>query len=89
MLLDRFMPLYDFKEVDCITVAATPDRVFQAIKAVTPAEVPFFRLAFGPRTLPARKGGRPEQSWRSSRWLVGGKGATPTAGTLWSVNGAS
>src|SRR6266511_3237379 len=54
MLLDEFLPISDFSEVHAIVVQSPPSRVFQAIKTVTVAELPIFRLLFGLRMLPAR-----------------------------------
>ncbi len=61
MLLDRFMPLYEFHEVHGITVEAPPERVFRAIKTVAPAEVPLFRFLFTIRSLPTIMLGRPDR----------------------------
>jgi hypothetical protein len=41
--LDEFAPVWQFNEVHTITVQASPDRVYRAIKAVSAAEVRFFR----------------------------------------------
>jgi hypothetical protein len=38
--IDEFMPVFQFDEVHSIRVAATPGRVYQAMKAVTPDEIP-------------------------------------------------
>ncbi|HYP40752.1 MAG TPA: hypothetical protein VEX13_10375 [Chloroflexia bacterium] len=53
MLLDKFSPIYDFNEVHSITIHASPDRIFRAVKEVTPAEMPIFTLLIGLRSLPA------------------------------------
>jgi len=59
-LLEDLLPRYDFNEVHTRVVAAPPDRVFEAVKAVTLAEMPLVRVLFGLRSLPARlSGGRP------------------------------
>jgi hypothetical protein len=42
--LDAFLPEWHFHEVHERTMAATPARVMQAIRGVTPGEVRFFRL---------------------------------------------
>ena len=74
-ILDRFMPVYHFSEVHAITVRAPPARVFNAIKIVTPAETPVFRLLFGIRSLPRRLAGRGATRFGSSesvlRWATG------------------
>ena len=41
--LDEFAPVWHFNEVHTITVGALPDRVDRAIRAVSAAEVRFFR----------------------------------------------
>ncbi|MBI2246655.1 MAG: hypothetical protein HYY39_01080 [Armatimonadetes bacterium] len=58
MQLDRFLPVYDFHEVHSVGVASSPGRVFEAIKEVTPAEMPFVGFLFALRALPARLLGR-------------------------------
>lgn len=58
LLVDHFMPVYDFHEVHSIVVEATPDRIFRAIKEVTAAEIPVFRALVALRALPARLVGR-------------------------------
>lgn len=58
MLLDRFLPTYDFNEVHSAVIRAGPDRVFHAIKSMTPSEMPLVRLLFVMRGLPARLAGR-------------------------------
>ncbi len=54
MQLDKFMPTYHFHEVHTKGIHASPDRIFRALKAVTPEEVRFLRLLFGLRQLPER-----------------------------------
>lgn len=54
MLIDRFLPEYHFNEVHTISVSASPDRVYRAIMEITPGELPFFRILFTIRLLPAR-----------------------------------
>jgi hypothetical protein len=41
--LDDFLPVYQFSEVHSIRVTAPKDRVYRAIKGVTPDEILFFR----------------------------------------------
>lgn len=53
MLLDKFLPTYHFNEVHGITTTASPERVFQAIMEVTPAEIALLRPMFTVRSLPA------------------------------------
>lgn len=42
--LDELMPVFQFSEVHSIRVAATPSRVFRAMKAVTPDEISLFKV---------------------------------------------
>jgi hypothetical protein len=58
LLMDRFMPVYHFNEVHSIRIRATPDRIFRAIRAVTPAEIRWSRTLFWIRSLPARLAGK-------------------------------
>jgi hypothetical protein len=53
-LLDGLLPRYDFNEVHTRVVAAPPDQVFAAVKAVTLREMPLVRLLFALRSVPAR-----------------------------------
>jgi hypothetical protein len=41
--LDEFVPVWQFNEVHRTRVAASPDRIFSAIKTVTADEILFFR----------------------------------------------
>lgn len=52
--LDEFMPEWQFNEIHGVHVAAPPDRVFAAIRAVTADEIPLFQLL-----TTIRRGGRP------------------------------
>jgi hypothetical protein len=54
MLLDEFLPISDFGEVHATAIHAPPSPIFQAIKTITVAELPLFRLLFGLRMLPTR-----------------------------------
>jgi hypothetical protein len=55
--LDELLPRYDLNEVHARVIAAPPDRVFEAVKTITLAEMPLVRLLFGIRSLPARLAG--------------------------------
>jgi hypothetical protein len=56
-LLDGLLPRYDFNEIHTRVVAAPPDQVFAAVKAVTLREMPLVRLLFALRSVPARLAG--------------------------------
>ena len=59
VLLDGLLPDYQFHEVHSIAVNANGRQVFAALAAVTPTELPLFRLLMAVRSLPARTvGGR-------------------------------
>lgn len=49
--IDDVMPAYHFHEVHAIRIHASPDRVFRAIKAVTPQEIRFVRTLYAIRSL--------------------------------------
>ena len=69
MLLDRFLPDFQFREIHSIEVRAEPPRVFAALKAVAPSELTVSRFLMAVRSVP--------------RWLAGGARATRgEAGTL-------
>ena len=70
MLIDEFMPVYDFGEAHAVSVRATPERIFRAIKEVTPSEVRLARALFGLRSLPARLMGKRGTSLVTSRPLL-------------------
>jgi hypothetical protein len=53
-LLDEFAPVWQFNERHTLTIAASPDRVFEAIRRVKADEITFFRLLTW-----IRRGGRP------------------------------
>ena len=52
-LLETFLPAYEFSERHFIVIQAPPGRVFAAIKAITPNEMPLFRALMLIRALPA------------------------------------
>lgn len=54
MRLDDLLPAYDFVEVHSVLVRATPERVFQVLKQVTPDDAPLFRFLIAVRALPTR-----------------------------------
>ncbi len=55
MLLDEFLPAYEFNEVHSVTVHAPPDRVYKAIHEMRAGELsPLVNLLLSLRGLPAR-----------------------------------
>jgi hypothetical protein len=44
MTLDKYLPVYDFHEVHRIRIHAAPDRIFAALREVTPREMPLVRM---------------------------------------------
>lgn len=62
--LDRVAPSYQFHEVHSITIRATPERVYRAIKDVTAGEILFFRtlikIRYFGRPLPSNIRNSPE-----------------------------
>src|SRR4030042_6437220 len=60
MVLEKFLPEYEFNEIHTVTVDSPPERVFTAIKELTPAELS--PLIFWMRdilNLPAKLMGKP------------------------------
>ncbi len=54
MLIDKFLPAYEFNEVHTIRVNASPEVVYRALKSVTAAEIPLFGALMGLRALALR-----------------------------------
>lgn len=54
MPLDDFLPDYDANEVHSTRIAARPEEVLAAARAVTPREVPLVTALMAVRTMPAR-----------------------------------
>jgi hypothetical protein len=53
-LLDEALPEYDFRERHARSIAAPPERVDEAVRAVTIADMPLARLLFALRAAPAK-----------------------------------
>ncbi len=70
MLIDKYMPAYQFHEVHTITVKATPDRVFEALQKLTAKEIALFGTLIGLRQLPARLTGRGKPRPKNGRPLL-------------------
>ena len=59
MQLDKFLPTYEFNEIHTVKVDAPPERVFIAIKELTPAELsPIIFWMLDLRSLPAKLMGK-------------------------------
>ena len=54
MLLDEYMPAYDFGETHAIAVRAAPADAYRAVREVTPGEIALLRTLFRIRSAPAR-----------------------------------
>jgi hypothetical protein len=52
-MLDEFLPAYDVHEVHSVTTTAAPAAVMDAVRAVTPGEVPLLVALMAVRSLPA------------------------------------
>jgi hypothetical protein len=52
-VLDDFLPRYDFNEVHSVATSASPAAVMDAIRALTPGDVPVFVALMAIRSLPA------------------------------------
>ena len=57
-LLDELLPRFDFAEFHYRDVSAPPERVYEAVTAVTLAEMPVVRFLFAVRSLPAFVAGK-------------------------------
>jgi hypothetical protein len=58
MLLDKYLPTFQFNEIHRVTVRASPEETFAAIKQLTPSELsPLVNLMLNLRSLPARLSG--------------------------------
>lgn len=104
MLVEQFLPVFDFREVHSTVIRATPRRVFEAIKLVTPEEIPLVAILFAIRGLPARFTGRPalavstgasllEQALRAGFVMLAESPdqelVLGTVGRFWSLRGGS
>jgi hypothetical protein len=58
VLLDELIPRYEFGGVHRVRSSAPPDRALEALRQVTPGEMPLVRLLFAVRSLPARLAGK-------------------------------
>lgn len=68
MLLDDYLPNYQFNEVHSLRVHAPIEQVYRAYKDLTPGELsPLVGIMFGIRDLPARLTGKGEASLRSTQ----------------------
>lgn len=55
MKIDEFLPIYDFNEIHKVTVKASPEQTFKAIKELTAAELsPLIFLMLDARNLPEK-----------------------------------
>ena len=70
MLIDRFLPAYDWNEVHSVEIAAAPRVVLDAVRSVTAREIRFLRLLMGLRALPRRILRRPAASHARGRGPV-------------------
>jgi hypothetical protein len=68
-LLDAVLPGYEFRGLTATRIRATPEQIFQAVREVTPAEMPAARFLGELRYLPARLMGRMPLSDRSEPFL--------------------
>lgn len=71
MLLDSYLPEYEFNEVHTIIIQASSEKIFRALKTLTPSELsPVFHLLFALRALPARLLGKDDQTFALSKPLL-------------------
>lgn len=71
MLLDEWLPTYQFNEIHRVTVRASPEKTFVALKQLTWAELsPLVKLLLGLRALPARLSGKTEPAMDASQPML-------------------
>jgi hypothetical protein len=71
MLLDDFLPDYDFTEVHSIRIKADAETAFRAVMEITPTEISgIMRLLFFLRSLPERAVGRQGMTMNNSEPLL-------------------
>ena len=70
VLLDEVCPSYDVASRHAIHVAATPDRVYHALRTVDLGRSRLVRILMGIRTLPARMAGSTPRAVRASPFTV-------------------
>ncbi len=71
MLLDDWLPKYDFTEVHTIKIKSSPEAAYRAIKETTMAEISgMVRLLFTLRELPEKLAGRGIFEMKSQRPLI-------------------
>jgi hypothetical protein len=61
LMLDPYLPTYDVSDAHSVTIDAPPAVVMDAVREVTPAEVPLLVALMGIRTLPRLVRGKPLQ----------------------------
>jgi hypothetical protein len=72
MLLDKYLPQYDFTEVHTIKVKATPEVAYRAVKETTLGEISgFVRVLFWLRELPEKMVGRETKSMKIDQPMLG------------------
>lgn len=68
MLLDKYLPVYDFNEVHMVTIRTSPEKAFAAIKELKSAELsPLAFWLMSIRELPARLMGKASPQIQGSR----------------------
>jgi hypothetical protein len=72
VLLDKYLPRFDFTEVHTIQVKATPEAAYRAIKETTLGEISgFVRVLFWLRELPEKMVGRQTDSMTADGPMIG------------------
>jgi hypothetical protein len=71
LLLNKYLPAYDFNEVHSVTIHASLEKTFAAIKELTPSELsPWVYRLLSIRELPARLiGKQSQQAWNGKPFL--------------------
>lgn len=53
MLLDQFVPKYQFREIHAITIRASAPKVLESARSIRPSDVPLVGFLMGLRSIPA------------------------------------
>lgn len=53
MLMDKYLPLYDFREIHTVQTSSPPRVVFQALRGLTPTDLPLVKILMTIRSVPS------------------------------------
>jgi hypothetical protein len=71
MLLDKYLPTFQFNGIHRVTVRASPETTFAAIKQLTPSELsPLVNMMLNLRSLPARLSGERSMELKGEKSML-------------------